>query len=305
MRLIELLTGKPTGRAGNDRRNKPGSKFDNFDFTPDRFECSLSSLSHSRVCEDLFLDRYTNDELIALLSRIGITGLCVARGYRDPILTIGKDDNRIHRFRLYDGKESPGRLLMELRLSELVYTPDPGMTGGVIGTRRYNAMAVEWLSLQSPLDRFTADRPRLPGQEHPGLGGVEQITRLLETLAGGLSVSAVLDVPSHFHAAVMYSRRFRFTDPVREGMMLGVLRDLGDHSLADLSWAFVTGDIRDAHTGEPVPYVPSEQVLPLDADLSRYFNSRHYRQASKQAMNARHYAIDIGSMKKKRKAAGN
>ena len=305
MILFDILKRKRPGRSGDGSRNNDGSKFEHFDFTPERFECSLSSLSHSRECEDLFMDRFTRDEIMSLLRRVGITDLCAAKGYRDPLVIIGKDDNRIHRFRLYDGKDSPGRLLMELRLSGLVYTPDPAMTGGVIGRRRYNAIAVEWLALQNPRGRFTADRPRLPGQDHPGLGGVGQIVRLLETFAGELAVAAVLDVPSHFHAAVMYSRRFHFTDPMREGMMRGVLRDLGHHSLTDLSWAFVTGDIRDAHTGEPVSYVPSEQVLPVDADLAHYFTSRQYRRASDQAMLACHYAIDTGTMRKKRKAAGN
>lgn len=298
MKLFDILTGKRSSRPGGGLRAREGSKFEHFDFAPDRFECSLSSLSHSGECEDLFLDRFTKDELMTLLDRVGITDLCASRGYHSPILTLGKDDNRIHEFRLYDGKESPGRLLMELKLSELVYTPDPVMTGGEIGPRRYNAMAVEWLTLQSPRDRFTADRPRLPGQDYPGLGGVDRIIRLLETLAGELVVAAVLDVPSHFHAAVMYSRRFRFTDPVREGTMLGVLRDLGTHSLAELSMAFAAGDIRDARTGETVPYIPSEQVLPIDGDLARYFTSRKYRQAVEQARDERHYTIDSAAEKK-------
>jgi len=305
MKLFEMLSRKRPGHGGVQRRNPTGSKYEHFDFTPDRFECSLSSLSHSRECEGLFLDRYSRDEVMQLLRTVGIADLCAAKGYRDLLITIAKDNNRIHRFRLYDGKESPGRLLMELRLSELVYTPDPAMTGGAIKPQRYNAMAVEWLTLQSPRDHFTTDRPRLPAQDRPGLGGVVQIARLLETLAGELSVSAVLDVPSHFHAAVMYSRQFHFTDPKREGMMLGVLRDLGNHSLADLSWAFVTGDIRDTRTGEPVSYLPSEQVLPVDAGLAHYFTSRYYRQASDEAMHARHYTIDIKKMREKRKTIKN
>ena len=126
----------------------------------------------------------------------------------------------------------------------------------------------------------------------------------MENFAHDLAASAVLDVPSHFHAAVMYSRRFRFTDPAHEGMMQGVMRDLGKHSLADLSWGFVTGTILDARTGEPVPYGPSEQILPIDKDLARYLASRTYRLAAKRAMNARHYAIDIDTMMKKRKAEG-
>jgi hypothetical protein len=298
MKLFSILTRHRAG--GNARR--AGSKFESFDFSPERFECSLSSMAHSGQCEDLFLNRYAREELMDLLRWSGIIGLCASKGYHEPVVSTGKDNAGIHRFRLYDGREVPERLLMEVRLSELVYSPDPALTGGVVGPGRYNALAVEWLMLQSPRERFSAGRPRLPGQEHPGLGGVDMIARLLETIAGDLSVSAVLDVPSHFHAAVMYSRRFRFTDPAREGIMQGVLRDLGAHPLADLSWAFVTGDIRDARTGEPVPYEPSEQILPVDEKLAHYVTSKKYRQAAEKAMNVRHYTVDLEAMRKKRKS---
>jgi hypothetical protein len=295
MRLFTMLKRK--------HRKQTGSKFEQFAFTPERFECSLRSLSHAGTCEDLFLNRYTRDELMALVGRAGITELCASQGYHDPLITLRRDDSQIHHFRLYDGKETPGRLLMALSLSELGYRPDPAMTGGVIDKRRYNALAIEWLMMQSPRDRFTPERPRLPGQEYPGLGGVDCMARLMENLAGDLGASAVLDVPSHFHAAVMYSRRFHFTDPAQEGMMLGILRDLGAHPLADLSWAFVTGTICDARTREPVPYQPSEQILPVEEDLARYLTSRKYRQAVEQAMNVRHYAIDIDTMRKQRKGS--
>jgi hypothetical protein len=295
MRLFTILKRK--------FRKQTGSKFEQFEFTPERFECGLRSLSHAGTCDDLFLNRYSRGELMALVDRVGLTELCASKGYHDPFITVGKDDSQIHHFKLYDGKETPGRLLMELSLSELVYKPDPALTGGVIDQRRYNALAIEWLMMQSPRDRFTAERPRLPGQEHPGLGGVDCMARLMENLAGDLAASAVLDVPSHFHSAVMYSRRFHFTDPAQEGMMLGVLRDLGAHSLTDLSWAFATGNIYDAHTGGPVPYKPSEQILPVEEDLARYLTSRKYRQALERAMNARHYTIDIDKMKKKRKGS--
>jgi hypothetical protein len=293
MKLFDILK-----RA---ERRRAGSKFEHFDFTPERFECSLGSLAHAGECEDLFLNRYDRGELIALLRWAGFTDLCESKGYRDPVLTTGKDDGQIHRFRLYDGKEAPGRLLVEVRLSELVYMPDPGMTRGEIGRDRYNALAIEWLMMQSPRERFTAERQLLPGQDHPGLGGVDCMARLMERFAGDLAASAVLDVPSHFHAAVMYSRRFHFTDPAQEGMMLGVLRDLGEHSLADLSWGFVTGSIVDAGSGEPVPYKPSEQIMPVEEGLARYLTSRKYRHAMEQARDARHYAIDIDAMRKKRK----
>jgi hypothetical protein len=301
MRLFKTMFRKNQGGTGSDRRESTGSKFEHFDFGPGRFECSLRSLSHTGTCEDLFLNHYTKDELMALIGRAGITELCASKGYHDPLITLRTDDSQIHHFKLYDGKETPGRLLMALSLSELGYRPDPAMTGSVIDQRRYNALAIEWLMMQSPRDRFNAERPRLPGQEHPGLGGVDCMTRLMENLAGDLAASAVLDVPSHFHAAVMYSRRFHFTDPAQEGMILGVLHDLGVHSLADLSWAFVTGSIFDADTGDPVPYKPSEQILPVDESLARYLTSRTYRQAVEHAMNSRHYSIDLDTMKKMRK----
>jgi hypothetical protein len=301
MKLLDLFSRKRTGLRDSNHGGHAGSKFEHFDFGSARFECTFSSMSHAGECEDLFLNRYTKEEIMALLIWAGIIELCAAKGYVDPFVTVGKDDNGIHRFRLYDEKETPECLLMEVKLSELVYTPDPVMTGGVIKQQQYNTLAIEWLTLQSPREHFTAERPRLPGQDHPGLGGVDRIARLMETIAGEHTASAMLDVPSHFHAAVMYSRRFRFTDPVQEGMMQGVLRDLGTYSLSDLSWAFVTGNIYDAGTGAPVLYKPSEQILPIDEALTCYVTSREYRLAVDRAANERHYTVDLEKMRKKRK----
>ncbi len=279
-------------RAKGSREKPAGSRFEAYDFSSERFECTLSSFSGTEACHDLFLNRYGHGEILELLERIGLMDCLHESGFTRPLLLIDRNPGHIHYLKLFDRREAPERLLIELRLSEMIYTPDERHIKGIIPKQTYKAIAVEWLSLQNPRLEFNRERPRLPGQNYPGLGAVRHMATLLETFAGDLMADAVLDVPEKFHAAVMYSGKFMFMDPAREGMMRAVLRDLGSHPLADLSWGFVTGTIRDMKTKKPVSFGPSEQLLPAADSLARYFTSREYRKRVEDEMSRIHLVLD-------------
>jgi hypothetical protein len=153
-------------------------------------------------------------------------------------------------------------------------------------------IAIEWLNLQNPLRRFTAQRPRLPGQEHPGLGAVTHVFKMLEIFARDTKAAGIMDVPEHFHAAAIYSRSFRFVDPQREGMLRALLRDLGAFALHEIAWGFVCGAVIDETSGGPAVYEPAEQLLPLSDTLKRYFASKQYRERVADEERARRYRFD-------------
>jgi len=96
-------------------------------------------------------------------------------------------------------------------------------------------LVIHWLVLSSPDGTFSVDRPRLPGQEKPGLGLLNPTLALLKSLARELSVDGVLDVPDHFHTALFYSRAFLYLDPEAEGRFLAIARDLSGIPLAQAS----------------------------------------------------------------------
>jgi len=271
------------------------SRFERIEFAG-RFECSLTALSHSGACEGLFLNRYAMDDIHSLFQRAGLIAHLSAKGFVDLRFAIESDESRMHSLKVYDSREAPDNLLIELRVSEIIYTPDSEKTWGLLAKERYQCLAVEWVNLQNPRGGFSDTRPRLPGQNHPGLGAAGGMLALLEIIARDVTAAAIIDVPESFHAAVMYSKRFLFIDPARQGMMEAALRDLAEYGLAAMSWGFATGAVRDSRTGAPIAYVPSEQVFPLDEDFKRYFASTRYRAAREAAMNETRLILDREAM---------
>jgi hypothetical protein len=248
---------------------------------------------------DLFLDIYSPEAILEIMNRVELTTYLQRIGFIEPLLQIEKTDSGIHILKIHYDEPSPEHLIIEIRLSRIIYMPEERHISGIITERRFNVIAVEWLALQNPKLAFTGERPRLPGQGFPGLGCIQYIISFMEVFARDLGAEAIVDVPEQFHSAVIYSKRFKFMDPAREGMMRAVLRDLGSHSLNDLSWGFITGTIRNARTGERVTYEPSEQVLPISESLSRYFASREYLNRLEYAEGNR-YALDYERMVRKR-----
>ncbi len=281
-----------------------GSRFEGINLGGGRFECTLSSVSHSGECADLFLDVYSPDALRGILDRAGIIGHLKGKGISDPLIETEKDEAGVHRLRVYRDRPSPKSLLIDLRLSRLVYAPEERLLSGVIRERRFNAIAIEWVCFQDPRARFSAERPRLPGQTYPGLGAVRFLAPLLLLFAQELGVDAVLDVPERYHSAVMYSKHFMFIDPEREGMLRAAIRDLGAFPLAEVSRAFESGRVRDARTGAPIAYEPSVQVLPFGNELTRYFSSRKYRNKAEAAAQNNMLVLGRRAEREKKKRTG-
>ncbi len=86
-----------------------------------------------------------------------------------------------------------------------------------------DTLFIEWLTLRDPRVPFATNKPRLPGQDAPGLGLGEQALVLIRALAERASFDGVSLVPSHFHVAWMVRDRFFFLDPTREGRFRAVI----------------------------------------------------------------------------------
>jgi len=145
-------------------------------------------------------------------------------------------------------------------------------------------LVIHWLVLSSPEGAFTVDRPRLPGQEKPGLGLLNQTISLLKAFSRELSVDGVLDVPDHYHTALFYSRAFRYLDPEAEGRFQAIARDLSGVPLALASDAIREGCLVDRNTGAPMPWPVAEQVMAVRGPLRRFLRSPSYREARNRAL---------------------
>jgi hypothetical protein len=240
---------------------------------------------------NLLFGRFGLEEVRSRLARAGILEGLARKGYPDPILLLECEDPEEQRVFLFAGQASRDRLLMEARLQLCSFHPRKPI-GPFTCESTFRMLLIHWLSLSDPDRPFTADRPRLPGQHRPGLGLLPQSIALLRDLGRELSLDGVLDVPDHFHTALFYARAFRFLEPEHEGRFLAIARDLRAVPLALASEAIEMGCLIRADTGDPLPWEPAEQVLPVRGPLRRYLLSPEYRSLREQAFAALRAALD-------------
>ena len=98
----------------------------------------------------------------------------------------------------------------------------------------------------------------------------------------------------------MYSKKFRFFDPIHEGIIRAVGRDLRKYSLSDISWGAITETIIDLDTGKPAIYDPCEQIHYVSARMKKYFDSKLYRTVLLKYYEKKKYRFDYEEMLKRR-----
>ena len=140
----------------------------------------------------------------------------------------------------------------------------------------HEMLFVEWLLLQNPRATFSPEHPRLPGQDHPGLGMLREIYSWLIVLCEALQLDGIAFVPSHYYMSALGRRLLQFLDPVAQARfeaMHGVLSRL---TLAEASHVLEAGRIRDAATGTPVKWRPSVMVVPVSSKLRSLLEASDY-----------------------------
>ncbi|MEQ1503230.1 MAG: histone deacetylase, partial [Myxococcota bacterium] len=98
---------------------------------------------------------------------------------------------------------------------------------------RHRTLFVEWLELRDPRAPFATHRPRLPGQQRPGLGLAEETIQILVRAAERLGLDGVSFVPSHWHVAWMARDRFVAADPVERGRLRAMSRAVAGMPLVE------------------------------------------------------------------------
>ena len=149
-----------------------------------------------------------------------------------------------------------------------------------LNLNKWNLLNIQWLSLQNPGAKFTAERPRLPGQRYPGSGLGRSVFSELKRYCKAAKRDGIMNVPEHFHNAVMY-HGFYFIDPYNQAIFNRMLLDLEPEikakSLAAVSWAVGTGALR--LDNKEFSWNLGEQILPFTMMAVSYFNSCHYTDA--------------------------
>jgi hypothetical protein len=245
----------------------------------------------------LFMGYYTHSGLMEVLKRYGITKLLKDKGFSDLHLRMQTADPFHHMLQLYGGTEpDPARLLIEIVLHEVALTPKGERTG-----EPSNMVLIEWLCLQNPLGEFQPAKPRLPGQQRPGLGISLEVAGLLVMMTERLGKDGLVNIPRYYHTGQGAHRRgFSFVDPETEGVMMALERDLRGHSLADASWVIDLGLVSREGSSEPFSWVGEEQVLAISDRTKGWFDSRDYRHRCLQAEQSVRFAVDWKAYEKMR-----
>lgn len=180
----------------------------------------------------LLLGYYTAVGLEHALYRYGVLEHLRRLGYARFRVAIDRSSlgERMRLFGRDADADSPEHLLIELVLER---------------TRAQGAevLFVHWMCLRHPRARFNDRRPRLPGQEVPGLGLARELGELLALVARRLALAAVVFRPSHFHVAFGARHNFAFVDAARQGRFEALLRDLAPLSLREATTAITEGRV--------------------------------------------------------------
>jgi hypothetical protein len=245
-------------------------------------ELGLSSTGGPR----LFLGRLTDDALRAELAAAGIPAFLATRGFPDVRVRTDLDEGE-HRLRI--DAAADGALLVELRVAERATPLPPALRGS--GPEALHVLAILWVALQNPRGSFTPERPRLPGQEHPGLGVGRRLYELLRGWAAAFGKDALLNVPEHYHNALFYAGQFRFLDPVEQGRFEALRRDLAHLHVADASFAIEQGRVRDDAAETVFAWDPGAMVAPVGAALGAILLGAPYRQTTAAAREAARFRV--------------
>jgi hypothetical protein len=258
-------------------------------------EAELLAELEKAPANDLFLGRYTAEDIREALGRAGVLEALAEKGYPRVEIEINTREVYNHRLYVHTGVRDYEHILIELRLREGMFRPReqfiPECELGPLPM-----ILVDWLMLQDPKREFTETRPALPEQRHPGLGILHKFIPLVMEVVRESGRKGVLDVPEHFHGALFYSRWFKFFNPEMEGRFLAMKRDLGRLPLHQVSEAFFHNCILDPSTGAVQKWSPGEQILPLGEELLRYYSHPRYAELRDRAWAENHYILDADKM---------
>lgn len=192
----------------------------------------------------LLLGFYTAAGMEHALYRYGILEQLERLGYRHFRAAFDRAGPG-ERVRIYGEADGTEHLLVEVILEKR----------RVLGVE---VLFVHWLSLRNPRATFSDQRPRLPGQDVPGLGLAREAGHMLARMAIRLGLGGVAFRPAHLHTAYTARHDFAFVDPERQGRFEALVRDLAHLPLREASRLLDQG--RVLMNGQPYAWEADEMA---------------------------------------------
>jgi acetoin utilization deacetylase AcuC-like enzyme len=213
-----------------------------------------------------FLGFYSRHGIEAALERTGFLDELRRRGHASLRVELRADSPREQTL-VVRSEGSGEESLVELRAHRDSRTV-PGM----------HLLWLDWLLLQNPAARFTAERPRLPGQRHPGLGLLREMSAMLVVICERLGLDGIAFVPSHYHIAAQAHSHFRFLDPEAQARFEKLRQALAGTKLVAAIRALEEGRVRNRTDGTPFLWVPSPMLVAVSPRLRERLREAAYRE---------------------------
>lgn len=210
------------------------------------------------------------------LERAGLLDRVRSLGFPSPTLEFDLDNPSGDTVRLY-GDAARTELLIEARVRiDRATVPDASL------------LRIEWLLMQNPRARFTAQRPRLPGQKHPGLGLLPDIMALLIVACDRLQLDGILFVPAHYNTASQGRKYLRFLEPADEAFLRSLETALHGLPLSEATHSVEQRRVVDSRTGRAVAWRSMPMVYPVTDRLrERVTGDEYERRVAEAAMDLR------------------
>ncbi len=222
---------------------------------------------------------YSPQGLELALERAGYLDRVRNLGFDRPTVQMDLDNPAGDTLRMY-GDRRRKELLIELRL-QVDRRALPGLS----------LLRIEWLLLQNPRARFTPERPRLPGQNHPGLGVLQETVTLLVLVCDRLQLDGLIFVPSRYHVAAHGRRTMRFLQPEEEGIYRALQKALAGLTFAEATQAVDAGRVIDEATGEPFAWSPTPMVFPVSARFRHLLETEEYERKAAESQSRHALAL--------------
>lgn len=239
-----------------------------------------------------FLGYYSLPGLEYALERHGLLGRLRGKGFRDLVVEGDLADpfRQVIRVRgRWAGDPEGTRCLLAELVARRAEIPSP--VGA--GPAPLKVLWIEWLLLQDPTSPFSARRPRLPGQDHPGLGLAAPVLAALVEVARRLGLDGIVQRPAHYHNAVVAAPVFRFLDPADAGRFEAIGTRVAGLSLCEASRRVEDGSL-DFPDGTAVTWTPAALVFPTSRRLSSHLDGPRWRREAERARRAR-LATPVGT----------
>lgn len=251
-----------------------------------------------------FLGYYSEPGLNEALRRYGLWERLEQRGFPHASVRLDLSDPYLHRMLFHGPGDGDEEFLIGEFRARVLHRPREYDFAEELGDDPLDFLYIEWLMLQNPRREFTAERPPLPGQDHPGLGVGLEIFELIRILAERLDLSGIINVPAYYNNAYLYQMRSTFLLPEIEGRFHALKRDLGDRSLAEASWAVQWECVLDRASGEPFVWQAHELCHAQRRRVRRYFQSSWFKQRRREATERYQFVLDEQRFAHKRAEAG-